>query len=200
MLCTEGELLGCRAQYLQAKQAFARCNSGKKGVQWLKAYRDLNRFRTSLPSVEVHDFSEMHRRSGWNLGDYEADLRTLLKRAKGIAWNEELQKVTIRGIGKLRRVHASEIFDEDDCGQILETRNYKDEKSLRLYQDGESTPVSELMAHRNHIFAVVPRRSVEADLDWRLPVFESGKFLIAFDGAALLLTEMARRTRPSSPG
>jgi hypothetical protein len=34
---------------------------------------------------------------------------------------------------------------------------------------------------------------VESELVWRLPVFEGGKYLIAFDGAALLLLELSRR-------
>jgi hypothetical protein len=64
---------------------------------------------------------------------------------------------------------------------------------LRLYQDGEATPISDLMGKENHIFALVRKREVEADLDWRLPVFETGEYLLAFDGAALLLLEMTRR-------
>ena len=129
---------------------------GKERVQWMKAYRDLIRFRTSLPGVEVHDFSEMHRRHEWSLEDDQTDLLTLLKRATGIAWNEKLQKVTVCGIGKLRMVHASDNVDDDDCGRIFETRNCEGETSLRLYQDGESTPVSDLMGQTNHIFVVVP--------------------------------------------
>jgi hypothetical protein len=87
-------------------------------------------------------------------------------------------------------VHASEIFDED-CGVILETKNFP---NLLLYQDGEATPVSDLMGRENHIFVVVPRAAVEADLDWRLPVFEAGKYAVAFDGAALLLLEFWKKT------
>jgi len=64
---------------------------------------------------------------------------------------------------------------------------------LRLYQDGESTPVSDLMGRENHILSVVPKMAVQAEVDWRLPVFEAGKYLVAFDGAALLLLELWRR-------
>jgi len=107
----------------------------------------------------------------------------------GLAWNEKLGMLTIKGIGKYRRVHASEIFSEDDCGLILETKDYP---RLLLSQDGEATPVSDLMGRENHIFTVVPKAEVEAGLDWRLPVFEAGRYLIAFDGAALLLLEVYR--------
>jgi hypothetical protein len=49
------------------------------------------------------------------------------------------------------------------------------------------------MARENHVFTIVPRANVEADIDWRLPVFEAGKYLLPFDGAALLLLELWRR-------
>jgi hypothetical protein len=140
----------------------------------------------------VHDFTEQHRRQDWELGEYEADLVALLKRAVGLAWNEKLGMLTLRGIGKYRRVHASEIFRDDDCGLIHETRDFH---QLRLYQDGESTPVSDLMARENHIVTVVPKTEVDSDVDWRLPVFEAGNYLLAFDGAALLLLELWRRRR-----
>ena len=186
------ERLGCPAENVRAKRAFERCAAGKRSSKWIETYRGLNRFRTSLPSVRVHDFAEQHRRQDWDMGEYEADLRTLLVRAVGLSWNKKLGMLTIKGIGKYRRVHASEIFGEDDCGYIRETREYP---KLRLYQDGDSTPVSEVMAQENHIFAVVPASAVEAEIDWRLPVFESGSYLLAFDGAALLLLEIARNPR-----
>jgi len=46
--------------------------------------------------------------------------------------------LTIKRIGKLGRLHASEI-----------------------------TQVSDLMGRANHIFAVVPKAEIEARLDWR---------------------------------
>jgi hypothetical protein len=133
------------------------------------------------------------RRADWELAEYDADLRTLLKRAVGISWDAKRDLVTIRGIGKLRKVHASDIFTDADCGSILETKDYVDHPALRLYQDNEATPVSDLMQQKNHIFALARKRDVETDLDWRLPVFESGQYLLAFDGVALLMLEMARR-------
>lgn len=50
------------------------------------------------------------------------------------------------------------------------------------------------MARENHVFSVVPKAAVGADIDWCLRVFEAGPFLLAFDGAALLLLELFRRT------
>ena len=59
-------------------------------------------------------------------------------------------------------------------------------------QEGHKTSVSHLLTFRPHIFVVVPK-TVEKDVDWRLPVFECGRHLIAFDGAALLLSELWQR-------
>lgn len=190
VLADHAERLGCREENRRAKSAFERCAAGKKTARWLETYRRLNRFRTSLPSLRVHAFSEQHRRQEWEMGEYEADLATLLKRAVGLAWNEKLAMLTIKGIGKYRRVHASEIFSDDDCGLILETKDFP---SLLLYQDGEPTPVSDLVGRENHIFTVVPKAAVQEEIDWRLPVFEAGRYLVAFDGAALLLLELWRR-------
>ena len=131
------------------------------------------------------------------MGEYDADLATLLKRAVGLAWNEKLEILTVRGIGKYRRVHASEIFGDDDCGLMLETLDFS---NLLLYQEGESTPVSDLMGKESHVFTVVPRADVEPHLDWRLPIFESGKYLVAFDGAALILLELWRQGKSGGVG
>lgn len=190
ILTAHAEQLGCSAQNLQAKSAFARCAAGKPHSQWLKTYQKLNRFRTSLPSVKVHDFMEQSRRKEWALGEYDIDLATLLKRAVDLRWNEKLEKLTIKGIGKYRKVYTSYPFRDEDCGLILETQKFPE---LRLYQDGESTPVSDLMGRENHIFTVVPKSAVESEIDWRLSVFEAGKYLIAFDGVALLLLELFRK-------
>jgi len=49
------------------------------------------------------------------------------------------------------------------------------------------------MTFKDHIFVIVPK-ILEDELDWRLPVFECGRYLIAFDGAALLLNEIFIQT------
>lgn len=191
------ERLVCSKENDKAKATFMRCEKGKKNSQWIKTYRNLNRFRTSMPSLSIHDFMEQSRRQEWRLGEYDVDLANLLKRGVGIAWSEKMGMLTIRGMGKYRQVHAGEIFSDNDCGLILETGDFP---SLRLYQDGQSTPVSDLMGRENHIFTVVPREAIYHELDWRLPVFPAGKYLIAFDGAALLLLELYRRSGKLNDG
>jgi hypothetical protein len=49
------------------------------------------------------------------------------------------------------------------------------------------------MGREPHIFTVVPKAVIENKIDWRLSVFEAGKYLLAFDGAALLLLELVRK-------
>ncbi len=49
------------------------------------------------------------------------------------------------------------------------------------------------MASEDHIFTAVPTADVESVIDWRLPASEAGKYLLAFDGTALLLLELWRR-------
>jgi CRISPR-associated helicase Cas3 len=185
--------LGCTVQNNQAKSAFEK-REKKKSLDWLNTYLRLNRFRTSLPSIAVHDFMEHSRRDEWKLGDYELDLLSLSKRGRGIRWNDKLGKVTISGIGILQRVHISEMFSEIDVGLILNTKDYRE---LSLYQDGNPTPVSDLLAREDHIFVVVPKTTVQHQLDWRIPVIESGEFFVAFDGAALLLLELYRKIETS---
>ena len=51
------------------------------------------------------------------------------------------------------------------------------------------TSESHLMTFKDHIFVIVPK-ILENELDWRLAVFECGRHLIAFDGAALLVNEV----------
>ncbi len=184
ILADHAKRLGCESQNEQARTAFARSRAGKKHWRWLETYRKLNRFRTSMPTTKVHDFTEQHRRQDWEMGDYDVDLATLLKRGVGLAWNQKLEMLTIRGIGKYHRVRASELFDDNDVGVILDTEDYP---NLSLYQDDNLTPVSDLMGRENHIFVVVPKGEVDKRVDWRLTTFEAGRYLLAFDGAALLL-------------
>jgi CRISPR-associated helicase Cas3 len=190
ILAEHAERLGRSDRNTQARSAFERCAAGKRASAWLDAYRRLGQFRTSLPSLPVHDFMEQSRRKQWGLGEYDIDLATLLRRAVGLAWNEKLRMLTVRGIGKYRQVHASPLFGDDECGMMLETRDFP---NMLLYQDGDCTPVSDLMGRQNHVFSVAPRSLVEAEIDWKLPVFEAGRYLVAFDGAALMMLELWKR-------
>lgn len=187
--------LGCSEENRRAAYLFKRAAAGKTGTSWVNTYRKLNRFRVSLPTVRVHDFSEQSRRGEWVLGEYDVDVLTLLKYGVGIQWNEKLSMLTTDGIGRAHRVTASDLFSDADCGIIHETFCHP---NLYLWQDDNPTPVSDLMNRENHIFTVVPARDVESQLEWTVPVVRAGSYLLAFDGAALLLLEMKRRAKQSS--
>ena len=67
-----------------------------------------------------------------------------------------------------------------------------DYPELTFMQEGHKTSVSHLMTFKDHIFVTVPE-ILKDEVDWRLPVFECGRHVIAFDGAALLLNELWQR-------
>jgi hypothetical protein len=82
-------------------------------------------------------------------------------------------------------------FEDEDCGIFKVTGDYPE---LTFMQEGHKTSVSHLMTFKDHIFVIV-QKMLKNELDWRLPVLECGKHLIAFGGAALLLNELWQRKR-----
>jgi CRISPR-associated helicase Cas3 len=199
--------LGC-GEGLQRKVLWyiRKARAGEKDFEWLRVYRDLNTFRTSLPSEWVLDFAEKRRRNGdMKKAKYQADVATLLRRAEGIRFDEKIRCpdgkkgiIRVRGYGKYKQVGVLPTFTDDDCGFPRCTSEIPD---LCFLQDGKVTPLSRVMSSRPHVFAVFPKTSF-AKLDWRLPVFDCGKHVIAFDGTALLLCEMYARggfLQPSQP-
>jgi len=99
--------------------------------------------------------------------------------------------LTVNGYGRYKKVWVMPTFNDEDCGVMRVTSDCPD---LCFIQEGHKTSVSHLMTFRPHVFVVVPK-TVERDVDWRLPVFECGRHLIAFDGAALLLNEIWNREK-----
>jgi len=77
-------------------------------------------------------------------------------------------------------------FEDEDCGVLRVTSDYPE---LTFMQEGHKTSVSHLMTFNDHIFFIAPV-IVKNEVDWRLPVFDCGRHLITFDGAALLLNEL----------
>ncbi len=190
--------INCDDRTLQRALAYLR-----KGRQedpkykWLTAYRDLNTFRTSLPSEWVLDLAELERRGGdRDKAKYTTDVATLLRRAEGLRFNENIPHpdgkmgiLTVKGYGRYKKVWVMPTFTDQQCGVLYCTSDFPE---LHFIQEGHKTSVSHVMTLRDHIFVVVPK-TVQAGLDWRLPVFECGRHLIAFDGAALMLYEMHHR-------
>jgi hypothetical protein len=162
--------------------------------KWLAVYRDLNTFRTSLPSEWVLDFAELERRGGdWARAKYLTDITTLLRRAEGLRFNEKIPHpdgkmgmLTVKGYGQYKKVWVIPTFNDEQCGIPYCTSNFPD---LHFIQEGHKTSVSHVMMLRDHIFVIVPK-TIGLDLDWRLPVFECGQHLMGFDGTALILHEI----------
>lgn len=170
----------------------------KPHYQWLTVYRDLNTFRTSLPSEWVLDFAERERRGGdWDKAKYSVDVATLLRRAEGLRYNEKIPHpdggmgmLTVKGYGRYKNVWVMPTFTDEQCGIPYCTKDFPDLSFLIKGRVIEyKTPVSHVMTLRNHVFVIVPK-SLLSSIDWRLPVFESGKHLIGFDGVGLILYEL----------
>lgn len=195
---TYSKAIGCEARLIsRATAKLRRMRAGDSANQWLATYRDLSTFRTSLPSEWVLDFAEKDRRGGdWEAAKYTVDIGALLHRADRLRFSKKvphpegsLGMLTVKGYGRHKRVWVPLTFGDEQCGVLYRTVDYPD---LCFIQDGHKTSVSHVMAMRNHVFVVVPR-SLGKDLDWRLPVFDCGRHLMAFDGAALLLCELFNR-------
>nr|MBC7245034.1 type I-D CRISPR-associated helicase Cas3' [Chloroflexota bacterium] len=193
--------------FKRAKSYIRKTHQGDQEKRWLQVYRDLNTFRTSLPSEWVLDFAELQRRGGnWDRAKYTADIATLLRRADGLRFNEKIPHpdggmgmLTVKGYGRYKKVWVTPSFTDDQCGIPFCTSDFRE---LRFIQEGHKTSISHVMTLRDHVFVVVPK-TTWPDLDWRLPVFECGQHLIAFDGTALMLLEiynqkLARWGRSSS--
>lgn len=167
---------------------------GKLKHPWFSHYCEIDSFRTSLPSQEVWDVSEKERGRDWN---YNADVKTLLTRAERLWFNQEHGRLYVKGYGARRYVWLNKSFEEspDLVGTIQTTADAKD--GMQFMQEGHLTSVSHVMHKpKHHIFVFVPLELREV-LDWRLAWFRcgaKGRYLIAFDGDALLLKELYDRS------
>ena len=171
---------------------------------WFEHYKELASFRTSLPSQEVWDVREKENERDWS---YDADVKMLLTRAKRLWYNDEHNRLYVKGYGKYRQVWLSKTFEdkhEDECCGIPYTTADYSVEDMKFIQEGHQTSVSHVMAKRKykehvtgHVFVLVPEY-LRHELDWRLAWFRCGsrgKYIIAFDGDALLLKEIYDRVR-----
>ena len=169
---------------------------------WFEHYKELDSFRTSLPSQEVWDVREKENERDWS---YDADVKMLLTRAERLWYNERHDRLYVKGYGKYRQVWFAKTFDdehEDECCGILRTTADYSKEDMQFIQEGHLTSVSHVMAKQKykervtgHVFVLVPE-DLRHKLDWRLAWFRCGsrgKYIIAFDGDALLLKEIYDR-------
>lgn len=203
-VCTDyATTIGAPKKILKRAHSYIRkMRQGEPRARWLQVYRDLNTFRTSLPSEWIQDFAELRRRGGdWDRAKYTADIAILLRRAEGLRFDKRIPHpdgkmgmLTVKGYGQYKKVWVMPTFTDDQCGIPYCTSDFP---GLCFYQEGHKTSVSHVMTLCDHIFVVVPK-TLWPDLDWRLPVFECGRHLIAFDGTALMLWEMYNQKSATS--
>ncbi len=177
---------------------------------WFEHYRQLDSFRTSLPSVEIWDAREKFERGREPY--YTADLKTLLTRTT-VHWSEKYQRMEVKkGYDKWHWVNLRKSFDderEDDCCGMFRTTADYPSNEMQFMQEGHLTSVSHLMAKRKykgrvtgHLFVLAPE-DLRHELDWRLAWFRCGsrgRYIIAFDGDALLLKEIYDRAMKEGKG
>ena len=176
----------------------------RRNPTWFEHYKELDSFRTSLPSQEVWDVREKENERDWS---YDADVKMLLTRAERLWYNERHDRLYVKGYGKYRQVWFAKTFDdehEDECCGILRTTGDYSEEDMQFIQEGHLTSVSHVMAKQKykervtgHVFVLAPIDLIQK-LDWRLAWFRCGsrgKYIIAFDGDALLLKEIYDRVR-----
>ena len=182
------EKLGAHDEYRRAQRL--------RGRDWYRAYVGRSFFRSSVPSLEVIDYREVGRRGGdrW-LGTYDADLKTVLERARGLDYDPDAARWVVKGYGTFRSVHLSDARIEVPEVDLLDNERVKNWQFV--LQDGSRYPLSDFFG-ANHVYGVVPR-ALKPMIDWRLPCFECGEYLVGFDGTALLLQSVYESAAPSFP-
>jgi len=179
-------LIGAEKSY---RQALAKI---KLKRDWFLDFMETASFRNSLPNIEVWDTEE--RKRGRNPWHYEVELRMLLRRGNNFRQQDD-GKFFIDGYNKKAiPVYVQKTFDQDEgiCGTFLTTRNFN-RGELALLAAGVKTPVSDILYRdKYHIFTVAPRAIIHFT-DWKIGFFNcgrEGRYIIAFDGDALLLREI----------
>jgi len=167
------------------------------GAGWVGDYLRIDTFRTSLPSLPVIDLEEQGRR-GPAAGLYDVEIKSLLSRAT----NPRMVggRVRIEGYHDHHRVTINKGFQDEaeSAGTLKTTTDYP---NLMLARGGRLDAGSHIMsrAGASHVFVFAPAEKVEDDLDWRMAWFPCGghpaRFVLAFDGDALLLKEIYKRVR-----
>jgi CRISPR-associated helicase Cas3 len=169
---------------------------GKLKHNWFAHYCEIDSFRTSLPSQEVWDVAEKERGREWN---YDADVKMLLTRAERLWYNDKHDRLYVKGYGAWRYVWFNKSFEDlPDLAGTIQTTAAFPPNEMQFMQEGHLTSVSHVMHKpRHHIFVFIPFELYQS-LDWRLAWFRcgsKGRYLIAFDGDALLLKEIYDRSK-----
>ena len=189
-LTSYARTLGIEQKLKQARPKLTR--------DWFMHYAEIDLFRTALPTVKIWDAREKHDRGRDPY--YSADIKTLLTRTT-VRWNDKYQRMEVHhGYDEWHQVWFDKSFEDTPelIGLIETTGDPKySSDEMQFKQDGHSTSVSQLMQRpKHHIFVIIPRELADK-LDWRIAWFRcgsKGRYIIAFDGDALLLKEIYERT------
>jgi hypothetical protein len=198
MMQAYGELMQITPKIKAAQRLF--CSWARNmGQTWVGDYLKITTFRTSLPNVTVHDRAEEQRR-GVQFARYEIPVSSLFERAV----NPRLERgiVFIDGLNERHYVDVNFGFlkEPEKEGCLLTTADYP---NLFLRRDKQLNAGSHLLSRMDnkHVFVFVPYDAVRDHIDWRLETFPCGnhpaKYILAFDGDALLLKEIYERARSS---
>lgn len=189
-----GEVMQITPKVKQALRAFWKCKK-KQGQAWVDDYLKIATFRTSMPNKTVHDRSE-ERRRGIELARYDAPISVILRRAANP--KPERDVVFVDNLTENHKVGINLGFgnEEEKEGNLLTTADYP---NFMVTRDDKLDAGSHVMsrAGRKHVFVFVPKDMVEDQIDWRVETFPCGgrlaKYILAFDGDALLLKEIYER-------
>ena len=196
-----GTKLGIEAQVKRALYLYWTWARGRAQA-WIGDYLRIDRFRTSLPSMPVHDLSEEARR-GRAASRYDVEVKALIERARNLRLVRG--QIVIDGYDKWHKAIVNMGFrNQEEKAGVLQTTSEPEYHNLMLKrEDDDLTPVSHVMSRLEdkHLFVFVPYDLVCEQLDWRLAWFFCGpgkaRYVLAFDGDALLLKEIYRRCQSS---
>jgi CRISPR-associated endonuclease/helicase Cas3 len=188
----------CLREYTSALGAEPKLKQTRQKLKraWFHHYCQIDSFRTSIPTQTVWDISEKLRGREWS---YEADVKTLLTRAERLRFNKVHRRLYVQRYGKWHPTWFAKSFEDvaDLQGTIQTTADYPEE-DMQFIREGHLTSVSHVMHKpRHHIFVFVPF-ALKDEIDWRIAWFRcgsKGRFIVAFDGDALLLKEVYDMSR-----
>ncbi len=137
----------------------------------------------------MYDKLEADRR-GSEFAKYTVDVYTLVRKAHQFRYDEKTGNMVVSGgWEKPHRVYFQQTFSDEDGGIIKTTADYPD---MVLFREGHKTSASySLVKPKPHI--IVLPQDFRRYTDWRMEIFECGKYIVAFDGDALLLLEIRLR-------
>lgn len=182
----------------KAKRKFWNFVRGLEGYKWVGDYLKIDSFRTGLPNATVYDRSE-ERRRGAEYARYDVDISVILQKARNP--QPTTKEIYVDDLTDWHTIGITQSFmkpeDADKAGSLFTTGDPECDfcHDLMILRAGKLDPLSSEMSRRGvgHVFCFVPKDEVKPD--WKLKWFNCRdfRFILAFDGDALMLKEMWNR-------